>query len=93
MVDVGGDDGAAARDFGSHELRRHEVWERRAEALPAGETRLGLTGSANAAEILAMRDIGHLLGDDAGAGEFELRHQSVRLRRGIVKPSPPSRGR
>ena len=26
-----------------------------------------------------MRDIDHLLGDDAGAGEFELRHRLARL--------------
>ncbi len=64
MVDVGRDDGAAARDFGAHEFGRHQRGNVGAEALAVGKLR--------AAEILAHRDVFHLLGDDAGAGIFEL---------------------
>ena len=44
VIDVGGDDGAAARDLAAHELRRHEGGQRRAEALAVGKPRLGLLG-------------------------------------------------
>ena len=46
VVDIGGDDGAAARDLAAHEFRRHEGRQRRAEALAVGEARLRLLGCA-----------------------------------------------
>ena len=46
VVDIGGDDGAAARDFAAHEFRRHEGGQRGAEALPVGEPRFRLVGRA-----------------------------------------------
>ena len=49
---------------------------RRAEALPVGEPRLRLLGLALAADILAMGDIDHLLGDDAGPRQLELRDRT-----------------
>ena len=79
VIDVGWDDGAAARDLVPHKLRRHEERQRRAEALPVGEPRLSLLGLLHATEIFAMRDIDHLLGDDAGAGEFELGHRAFAI--------------
>ena len=83
MIDVGGDDGAAAGDLAAHELRRHESRDGRAEALPVGEARFCLLGCALPPDILAMRDVDHLLGDDAGAGELELRHRISRSRSSI----------
>ena len=60
-------------DLRADELGRDERRDRGAEILavgaPFGRTRQRL----RAAEILAMRDVDHLLGDDAGAGELELR--------------------
>ena len=72
VVDVGGDDGAAARDLAAHELGRDELRDVGAEALAIGKRLLGPLQGGHAAQIFAVRDIGHLLGDDAGAGEFEL---------------------
>ena len=46
---------------------------RGAKALAVGERRLGALELLLAAEIFALGDVDHLLGDDAGAGEFELR--------------------
>ena len=60
VIDIGGDDGAAARDFAAHEVRRHECGQRRAEALAVGQPRFRLLGRALAADILAMGDIDHL---------------------------------
>ena len=70
MVDIGGDDGAAARNFAPHEFRRHEGRQRCAETFPVGKPRFRLFGRAFAPDILPMRDIGHLFGDDPGAGEL-----------------------
>ncbi len=64
MIDVGRDDGAAARDFLTNEFRRHLIGDIRAEGFAVGQSR--------AAEIFADRDIFHLLGDDSGARIFEL---------------------
>ena len=72
MVDVAGDDGAAARDLAAHEFRRHEGRHRGAKAFAVGERGFGALELLLAAEILAGRDVDHLLGDDPGAGEFEL---------------------
>ncbi len=73
MIDIGGDDGAAARDFAAHEFRRDEGRQRRAEALPVCEARFSLLGRALPADILAMGDEHHFLGDDPGPRQFELR--------------------
>jgi len=78
VVDVGGDDRAAARDLGAHEFRRDEFGNLGAEAVAVGEPRLGPLERRLAREILAMGDIDHLFGDDPGAGEFILRHQLTR---------------
>ena len=75
MVDVGGNDGAAARDFRAHEFRRHEQRHRCAEALAVGARRFRPLELHLAAEILALGDVDHLLGDDAGARELVLRHR------------------
>ncbi len=72
MVDVGRDDGAAAGDLVAHELRRDVLGDRGAEALAVGDGGLGAGERGRAAEVLAVGDVDHLLGDDAGAGELEL---------------------
>ena len=54
-------------------------------ALAVGETGVGLVCRGLPADILAMRDEGHLFGDDPGAGEFELR--DVRPR-GLTRLDP-----
>ena len=50
-----------------------------APKLSPSARRLGLLGCARASNILAMGDIGHLLGDDAGARQFELRDGTAAL--------------
>ncbi len=72
MIDVGGNDGAAAGDLRAHEFGRHERRQRRAEALPVGEPRFCFFALALASDILAVRHIDHLLGDNAGAGKLKL---------------------
>ena len=73
MVDVAGNDGAAARDLAAHEFRRHERRHRGAKAFAVGDRGFRALELHLAAEVFAGRDVDHLLGDDAGAGEFELR--------------------
>ena len=51
-----------------------------AEALAVGEARFRFLGLALPPDILAVGDIDHLLGDDAGAGELELRHRTPAAR-------------
>ena len=75
VIDVRGNDRAAARHFRAHELRRHEGRHRCAEALAVGERGLRALELDLAAEVLARRDVDHLLGDDAGARPFELGHR------------------
>jgi hypothetical protein len=77
MVDVAGDDGAAARDFAAHEFRRHKRRHRSAEAFAIGEGRLGALELDITTEIFSDGNVDHLLGDDAGAGEFKLRDHVV----------------
>ena len=72
MVDVGGDDGAAARDFVAHEFRRDEGGQRAAELFAVGERGLGAVEHLFAAEVLAFGDVDHFLGDDAGAGPIRI---------------------
>ena len=73
MVDVAGNDGAAARDLAADELRRDEGGDFGAKAFAVGERGFGALELNFAAEVLALGDVDHLFGDDAGAGEFELR--------------------
>ena len=72
MVDVAGDDGAAARDLGADEFRRDEGGHFGAKAFAVGKGGFGAFELLLAAEVFALGDVDHLLGDDAGAGEFEL---------------------
>ncbi len=68
MIDVGGNDRAAARDFGANELRRDEIGNRRAEALTRMLARHQLGQRAQrflAFQVLADRDEFHLRRDDA----------------------------
>ena len=77
MVDVAGDDGASPRDLAADEFRRDERRHRGAKALAVGDRGLGAFELHLASEIFAGGDVDHLLGDDAGAGEFELRDHVV----------------
>src|SRR4051794_5894765 len=72
VVDVAGDDGAAAGDLGAHELRRDKRGNAGAKAFAVGERRFRALKLFFAPEILALGDKNHLLGDGAGAGKFEL---------------------
>ena len=65
------DDGAAARDLVAHEFRRDEGGYRAAELLAVGERGFRAFELLLAAEIFALGDVDHLLGDDAGRGPFE----------------------
>ncbi len=60
----------------AHEFGRHESGQRGAEALPVRKPRFRLFGLTRAPEIFPVRDIGHLLGDDAGPRPFELGHKA-----------------
>ena len=80
MIDVGRDDGAAARDLGAHEFRRDEGRDRGAKAFAVGERRLGALELLLTPEVFALGDIDHFLGDDAGPRKFELRHGLAVLR-------------
>ena len=73
VVDVAGDDGAAARDLGAHEFRRDEGGDFGAKAFAVGERGFRAFELLLAAEVFALGDVDHLFRDDAGAGEFELR--------------------
>ncbi len=72
VVDVGGDDGAAAGDLVAHELGGDEGGDLGAEGLAVLQALLGALQHGGAAEVLAVRDVAHLLGDDPGAGELVL---------------------
>ena len=67
-----GNDGAAARDFRAHEFRRDEQRHRSAEALAVVVRGLRALEHFLAAEIFALGDVDHFLGDDARARPFEL---------------------
>ncbi len=72
MVDVGRDDGAAARDFAAHEFRRDESGQRAAELLAVGQRRFGAVELLLAAEVLALGDVDHFLGDDAALAPIRI---------------------
>ena len=72
MIDVGRNDGAAARHLVAHEFRRDEQRHRSAEALAVVMGGLRDVEHFLAAEIFALGDVDHFLGDDAGARPFEL---------------------
>ncbi|CEG08972.1 hypothetical protein BN961_02393 [Afipia felis] len=72
VVDVAGDDGAAARDLAAHEFRGDEQRHFGAERFTVGAGGFRALKLLLAAEVLALGDVDHLLGDDAGAREFEL---------------------
>ena len=72
VIDVGGNDGAAARDFAPDEFRRDEQRHRSAEAFAVVVGGLRALQHCLAAEIFALGDVDHFLGDHAGAGPFEL---------------------
>src|SRR6185437_2737732 len=74
VIDVRGNDGAAARDLVAHEFRRADIGDRGAEAL-AGRIELQIFP----AEILADGDVFHLRRDDAGARIGELRYRLAAL--------------
>ena len=72
VVDVGRDDGAAARDFAAHEFRRDEGGQRAAELLAVGQRCFGARELLLAAEVLALGDVDHFLGDHAALRPFVL---------------------
>ena len=75
VVDVGRDDGAAAGDLGAHELRASRMPGSRRRSSRRRRCRSSASASAcGAAQVLAVGDVDHLLGDDPGAGELVLRH-------------------
>ena len=78
VVDVRGDDGAAARHFRTHEFGRHEQRHRGAKALAVIMRRRRGLVHLFAPKVLALGDVDHLLGDDAGPRPFEL-GQGLRL--------------
>ncbi len=72
MVDIGRDDGAALGDLVAHEFGRDEGRDLSAEALALRDLSLGVFQHFLTAEIFALGDVDHLLGDDAGTGELIL---------------------
>ncbi len=72
VVDIGRNDGAAARDLAAHEFRRDEQRHRGAKALAVVMCGLGAVQLFLAAEVLALGDVDHFLGDDAGLGPLVL---------------------
>ena len=70
MVDVGGDDGAAARDLVADEFRGDEFGNGGAEILAVRAALSGAFQSPGAAEIFAMRNVDHLFGDDIRRGRI-----------------------
>ncbi len=75
VVDVAGDDRAAARHLLAHEFGRHVIGDRGTPILSVAD----IFGEARAAEILALGDIFHLGRDDALAGIMHLADVHARL--------------
>ena len=81
VIDVRRDDGAAARDFAAHKLRRDSLRNRRAEALSrvlARHQRRQCLEHRPAPEIFANGDEFHLGRDDSAARVMHLRHVGPR---------------
>ena len=72
MVDVGGNDRPAARDFGAHEFRRDLVRDRRAEAV-------AIARQGAAPQVFARRDIFHFLGNNTLTRVMDLGDVAARL--------------
>ena len=89
VIDVRRNDGAAARDFAAHEFRRDEERHRSAEAFAVVVRRLRAFEHLLAAEIFALGDVDHFLGDDAGPRPFELGDGAAAA---ACDPSPLGRG-
>ena len=85
VIDVARNDGAAARHLVAHEFRRDEQRHRGAKAFAVVMGGLRDVEHLLAAEIFALGDIDHFLGDDALARPFELRHRMA------VEPAQRSR--
>ena len=79
MVDVGRDDGTAARDLVANEFGRDEFGDFGAEILAVGAAFGGAFQRLLPPEVFPVRDVQHLLGDDSGAGEFELGDELARF--------------
>ena len=77
VVDIGGQDGAAAGDFGAHEVGRHLVGNVGAEILAIAQRGGGV--QFGPLHVLADGDVFHLGGDDAGAGIGQLGRSLARL--------------
>ena len=77
MIDIGRNDGTTGGNLLRHEFGRDEVRDAGAEVLAIGAAFGGAFGGLGAAQVLAMGDVAHLLGDDAGAGELNLRHHQA----------------
>ena len=75
VIDVARNDGAAARHLVAHEFRRDEQRHRGAETFAVVMGGLRDVEHLLAAEIFALGDVDHFLGDDALARPFELRHR------------------
>ncbi len=72
MIDIGGDNGAAAGNFATHEFGRDRIGDRRTEILPVAR--------CGTAKVLASGDEFHFLGDDPGTGIMHLGRPPARLR-------------
>src|SRR5581483_6306762 len=72
VIDIGGNDRAAARDLVTHEFGCDELRDRGPEAFARRQSLGCMLDRPLAPDILAMRDIDHLGGHDPSAGEFEL---------------------
>jgi hypothetical protein len=72
VVDVGRDDGAAAGDLAADEFGGDEGGDVCAEVFAIGAAFFRSSEHGFAADVLAVGDVGHLGGDDAGAGVLEL---------------------
>ena len=76
VVDVGGNDGAAAGNLIADKFRGDEFRDLRPEALTLLNLRLGVFDRFLATKILALGDVDHFLGDDPGLGIFKLRQRA-----------------
>ena len=72
VVDVGGDDGAAAGHLRAHELRADVLRNRGAEAFTIGQRHARPLQHGLAAHVLAMRHVNHLIGNDTSARALKL---------------------